>query len=688
MNSFNLKAQLLVVASLMLLLPWAGCQSISILEASLRESHSQLLDVKMTAAAQQIQQTIEQQTQQVSASHNQGSYYAPLTDSIMLLDGFDGEESDWKNISSPWFQLNSLDRLSDAITDESTKQNHDLIPTKVKFKLAANTELLYLFIQTSALTPHYFNPTQPQQAFDQLNIRTINSEGNISRWRITPQGAGRVEMIPIGSPQYQTRYAGTWRWTDGHYNIELAIPLKFTDKAIGLELQINNNQQALHFKSRPSTAYERSLIIEQPALNQVLRAHTQTGLNLYLLNSQHWVIGQFNSEQTIAQDDESWLINTLYNKLITTESFPHWKVPVRLGRWVDPQQLEQFAWYQDTPTNKQLHTSLMQVNGELFYLVAVQDSLQSLLSASQALNKLLGLLFTIIGVIVFALFAFASLLSWRIVKMKQAYSAAIDSEGKIIAIPDASKLPDELGDLSRVMQQLTANQRHYTDYLASLADKLSHELKTPVAVIRTSLENLELYNIEPEANKYLSRAMQGTNRLSQTLNALSEANKLEQTLEYAQWQTVPFADMLTELVEAYRQVYSSHQFQLSYSTEDDYQMFLAPELIVQLLDKLVSNAVDYSPTTEPILFILTKQADRLILTVENQGPQFTSDDTQRLFDSMVSIRQQSEVPHLGLGLYIVKLISDYHNAQIEANNLPGDKGVEFKLSLPIANDGI
>ncbi len=130
----------------MLLLPWAGCQSISILEASLRESHSQLLDVKMTAAAQQIQQTIEQQPQQVSASHNLGSYYAPLTDSIMLLDGFDGEESDWKNISSPWFQLNSLDRLSDAVTDENTKQNPDLIPTKVKFKLAANTELLYLFM--------------------------------------------------------------------------------------------------------------------------------------------------------------------------------------------------------------------------------------------------------------------------------------------------------------------------------------------------------------------------------------------------------------------------------------------------------------------------------------------------------------------------------------------------------------
>lgn len=674
--------QLLLVASLMLLLPWAGCQSVRILETSLRQSNSQLLDVQMTAAIQQFQHTLNQSQHSVFNTH-QGNYYAPLTDSKMLLDGFDGEESDWKNITTPWFQLNNYDHVADL----SAEAKPD---TTVKFKLAINDRLLYIFIQTSALTPHYYNPMQPQRAADQLNIRSINNTGLVSHWQINPQGSGRVEIKNTSQAMTTGRDAGSWLWRDGHYNIEIAIPIDLASNAIGFELILNDGQINQHFKSKPTTTYERSLVREELDLNHQLANYSQPGLSLYLLNSQYWLIGQQNADQWIddADDDSdqaepSWFTNAIYNKLFTSNALPYWREPTSQGRWISPQQLEQTTWYQDSPINKQLHSKVIIANGQQFYLVAVQDSRQSLLSASEALNQLLILLFTIIAVIVTGLFTFASSLSWRIVQMKKNYRAAIDNDGKIMAVPAASRLPDELGDLSRVMQQLTINQGKYTDYLATLADKLSHELKTPVAVIRTSLENLELSNLDPEATKYLTRAMQGTNRLSQTLNALSEANKLEQSFEYAQWQVVPFDDMLEELTEAYRQIYSNHQFQLEYEHGDDYTINLAPELIVQLLDKLISNAVDYAPVDQPIRFKLNKINTQLQLSVENQGPHFSSDNIPQLFDSMVSNRQLSDTPHLGLGLHIVKLISDFHHGNINARNLPGDKGVIFELLLPI-----
>ncbi|MDX2319797.1 MAG: ATP-binding protein [Moritella sp.] len=679
---FSLKTQLLLVASLMLLLPWAGCQSVGILESSLRQSHSQLLDIQMSAAVQQLENQLNKSPQSVNLNHGQGSYYAPLTDSKMLLDGFDGIESDWENITTPWFQLNRYHYVDNSTVEAS--------PLTAKFKLAANNDLLYILIQTSALTPHYFNPTQPQQAADQLNMRSINSTGLITTWQINPQGSGRVEMQNTSQNIKTSRDAGTWLWRNGHYNIEIALPISLASSAIGFDLVLNHQQTNQHFKSKPTSTYERSLVREKTMLNQQLSHYMQPGLSLYLLNSQYWLVGKLDAEQAIDDDPDStdiqaqsWLTHTLYNKLFTSNSLPYWREPTRLGRWLLPQQLEQTTWYQDSPINKQLHSKTLIVNGQPFYLVAVQDSRQSLLSASAALNQLLVFLFTIIAVIVTGLFTFASSLSWRIVKMKQNYRNAIDSDGKIMAVPDASKWPDELGDLSRVMQQLTVNQGKYTDYLASLADKLSHELKTPVAVIRTSLENLELSNLDPEATKYLTRAMQGTNRLSQTLNALSEANKLEQSFEYAQWQVVPFDDMLVELTDAYRQIYSSHQFQLEYDPQGDYTINLAPELIVQLLDKLISNAVDYAPVDQPICFKLTNQNEHLRLTIENQGPHFSSDNIPQLFDSMVSNRRQSDTPHLGLGLHIVKLISDFHHAKISAANLPGKKGVIFELLLPL-----
>lgn len=668
----------------MLLLPWAGCQSVSILETSLRQSHSQLLDVQMTAATQQLKHTLNQSPHSIFHTH-QGNYYAPLTDSKMLLDGFDGEESDWKNITTPWFQLNNYDHVANLSAEAKPA-------TTVKFRLAANNRLLYIFIQTSALTPHYYNPMQPQRAADQLNIRSINNTGLVSHWQINPQGSGRVEIRNTSQTMTTRRDAGTWLWRDGHYNIEIAIPIDLASNAIGFDLILNDSQINQHFKSKPTTTYERSLVREELDLNHQLANYLQPGLSLYLLNSQYWLVGQQNADQLMNDSDDnsnsdqtgpSWLTNAIYNRLFTSNSLPYWREPTSLGRWISPPQLEQTTWYQDSPINKQLHSKVIIANGQQFYLVAVQDSRQSLLSASKALNQLLILLFTIIAVIVTGLFAFASSLSWRIVRMKKNYRAAIDSDGKIMAVPAASRLPDELGDLSRVMQQLTINQGKYTDYLATLADKLSHELKTPVAVIRTSLENLELSDLDPEATKYLTRAMQGTNRLSQTLNALSEANKLEQSFEYAQWQVVPFDDMLEEVTEAYRQIYSHHQFQFEYDHNDDYTINLAPELIVQLLDKLISNAVDYAPVGQPIRFKLNKINTQLQLSVENQGPHFSSDNIPQLFDSMVSNRQQSDTPHLGLGLHIVKLISDFHHGNIKARNLPGDKGVIFELLLPI-----
>lgn len=674
----------------MLLLPWAGCQSVSILETSLRQSHSQLLDAQMTAAAQQLERKLNQ-SQYTHLNTNQGNYYAPLTDSKMLLDGFDGEESDWDNITTPWFQLNSYDYVAERYEPELPLTEEPTI--SAKFKLAANDKLLYVFIQTSALSPHYYNPTQPQRPADQLNIRSINKTGLVSHWLINPQGSGRVEMENTSQTMISSRDAGSWVWRDGHYTIEIAIPMSLASDAIGFDLILNGQQLNQHFKSKPGSTYERSLVRETLDLNQQLANYQQPGLSLYLLNSQYWLVGQLNadtrseslreSEVNDAQVDPSWFSNAIYNKLFTSDSLPYWREPTSLGRWLSPQQLGQVTWYQDSPINKQLHSKTLFVNGQPYYFVAVQDARQSLLSASKALNQLLILLFTIIAIIVSVLFTFASLLSWRIVKMKQSYRDAIDSDGKIMAVPEASKLPDELGDLSRVMQQLTINQGKYTDYLASLADKLSHELKTPVAIIRTSLENLELSNLDPEATKYLIRAMQGTNRLSQTLNALSEANKLEQSFEYAQWQVVPFDDMLEELTDAYRQIYSSHQFQLTYDKKEDFTINLAPELIVQLLDKLISNAVDYAPVDQPICFTLNKLDGQLQLQIENQGPHFSSDNIPQLFDSMVSNRQQSAIPHLGLGLHIVKLISNFHQAKVSAENLPGEKGVIFELLLPI-----
>ena len=91
-----------------------------------------------------------------------------------------------------------------------------------------------------------------------------------------------------------------------------------------------------------------------------------------------------------------------------------------------------------------------------------------------------------------------------------------------------------------------------------------------------------------------------------------------------------------------------------------------PELIVQLLDKLVGNAVEFSSESDAIRVRLTVDSDDAVLRVINSGPSLPDEMSDQLFDSMISVResQSSDNSHLGLGLYIARIITDFHGGTI------------------------
>jgi len=114
---------------------------------------------------------------------------------------------------------------------------------------------------------------------------------------------------------------------------------------------------------------------------------------------------------------------------------------------------------------------------------------------------------------------------------------------------------------------------------------------------------------------------------------------------------------------------------------------VVPDAINQMLDKLVQNAIDFARAIEgaPIKISLRRDVKNIILSVENKGsllPQ-NSKEIAQLFDSMVSKRSvESHEAHLGLGLYIARLIAEFHGGTIAAANLEDGSGVIFWVTLP------
>ena len=137
--------------------------------------------------------------------------------------------------------------------------------------------------------------------------------------------------------------------------------------------------------------------------------------------------------------------------------------------------------------------------------------------------------------------------------------------------------------------------------------------------------------------------------------------------------------------ENYRSVYTGARF-ITRIPSDPVILFGAPELISQALDKLVSNAVDFRTESTPItLQVVSVADDQTKLSVCNQGPALPESMRRELFESMVSIRdQESKEPHLGLGLYLVRLIAEFHRGRTLAVNLEDGSGVEVGLILPTA----
>jgi len=143
--------------------------------------------------------------------------------------------------------------------------------------------------------------------------------------------------------------------------------------------------------------------------------------------------------------------------------------------------------------------------------------------------------------------------------------------------------------------------------------------------------------------------------------------------------------LVASAADAYRIAFPERRFATELPTET-VMIDGAPDLIMQLLDKLVDNAVDFSPPGATITLRLALESHLAVLEVDNPGPPIAAEAHGRLFESLWQSRgggggDSDSRPHFGLGLYIVRLIAEFHAGSASAENLPGDTGARFTVRL-------
>jgi len=318
--------------------------------------------------------------------------------------------------------------------------------------------------------------------------------------------------------------------------------------------------------------------------------------------------------------------------------------------------------------------------------VIVEETTNRVLAErNRAFERLFSIVLAALLIGSVALTLYASRLSARIRRLRDEAEAAIDAQGRVRGAVAATRAGDEIGDLSRSFSSVLSRLAQYASYQQNMASRLSHELRTPIAVVKSSLDNLRLTSLPDDARVYIERAQEGLNRLTRILTRMTEATRLEQSLGDAERERFDLAKVVVGSVDGYRAAYPAKTIEYEALGEEVW-IDGAPELIAQMLDKLVANAIEFGTPGAPIVVRMARVDLGVQLAVENEGPPLPAAMQGRLFDSMVSVRsdQGGDAPHLGLGLYIVRLIAEFHRGRAVAANRADGRGVIVAVTLPAA----
>ena len=172
-------------------------------------------------------------------------------------------------------------------------------------------------------------------------------------------------------------------------------------------------------------------------------------------------------------------------------------------------------------------------------------------------------------------------------------------------------------------------------------------------------------------------------RIGTIVQNLADAANLDESLEAEELELVDIQQLLESYVANCRLSHSQCEFVFRSSGAPAYAR-VSDHRIEQMLDKIVDNAIDFHRADSPITVQLDTNRGYLQITVANRGPVLPGNSQESLFDSMVTHRGPQNQMHIGLGLYVVRVIAEHHGGYVRALNLADGSGVAIMVQLPVA----
>ena len=286
-----------------------------------------------------------------------------------------------------------------------------------------------------------------------------------------------------------------------------------------------------------------------------------------------------------------------------------------------------------------------------------------------------------------------SLVAQPVLRLARAADRVRQNRAGEISLPDLARRDDEVGDLTRSLEDMTQALSERMGAIESFAADVAHEIRNPLTSLRSAVETLDLVGDGPARERLLGILKNDVQRLDRLVTDISNASRLDAELSRDAPKRVDFGRLIGDIVGLYQETTKPADVGVVFSPPDDPGVVavLGREgPLSQIVRNLVDNARSFSPPGSAVTVNLERARGEVLVSVVDEGPGIPQENLETVFERFYTSRPRGAAfgGNSGLGLSIARQIAEAHGGRLTAANRldPGGRiiGAIFTLVLPEA----
>jgi len=259
-----------------------------------------------------------------------------------------------------------------------------------------------------------------------------------------------------------------------------------------------------------------------------------------------------------------------------------------------------------------------------------------------------------------------------------------------ISVPRLPKRRDEIGLLARAVADMSQSLRHRIDNIEAFAADVTHELKNPLASLRSAVDGLDRVE-DPELREKLKRIVrEDVARLDRLIGDISEAARTDAELARARFEKVDLGLLIENIVHAWETRRETGDARIAFARprKETAVVMGKPDRLARAINAIIDNAVSFSPPGGLVEVAAARVGDKVRIRIDDEGPGVPPEAREAIFNRFHSVRPEGENfgRHSVLGLAIAQAIVNGHDGEIDVQDRDdAPSGARFTIRLPAAD---